>query len=67
MTARLKRTFFGTLLILVWACYLTPLIALFISLAGCATGPIIPACTQPQCVGPYDLGLTSHREGLLKP
>ena len=33
---------------------------------GCASGPIIAPCPETQCIGPYDLTLSSHREALLR-
>ncbi len=40
------------------------LISLVVLLTGCVTTTDAPsACT---CVGPYDLGLNSHREALLR-
>lgn len=34
-------------------------------LSGCTTtGPVIGSCPPGQCIGPYDVTLTSHREAL---
>jgi hypothetical protein len=34
-------------------------------LSGCTTtGPVIGSCLPGQCIGPYDVTLTSHREAL---
>ena len=34
-------------------------------LSGCTTtGPLIGSCPPGQCIGPYDVTLSSHREAL---
>lgn len=53
---------FAGFALLFWLAYFVVFGAIILTLAGCTTAGTPPPCSA--CVGPYDLTLSSHREGL---